>query len=169
MCWISDELKPITSDGTVRIFKICLKIKGKLCGYWFDSFIYELNKEYNTEMDISYHKGIQKYIGYQGFHSYDATQCKVHKFIDREYNKVRLSSLRFGGTYMKSYNIAHYTIADSIDSDEYAFLIEGYLPKGTQYHVNRHGEIISNKIVLTKIIPIDKLTDSKYYLPIQNI
>jgi len=169
MCWTKNASPlppiPLVSDGTVKIFKVCKMRFGQLCGYWYTSFNYILDKEYQTTIDISYNKESKTYRGNQGFHSYDASKCKVNPFV--------IGSI-FGGikrlsvgvvTFLDQsiYNITTYLLKDNFFKDATAYLIEGYLPKGTQYYVNEYGEIISDKIVLTKIIPTNSIKNTQYY------
>lgn len=169
MCWTKNASPlpplPLVSDGTVKIFKVCKMRFGNLCGYWYTSFNYILGQEYQTALEVSYNKTHKKYIGNQGFHSYDASKCKVNPTeigdILGRVTRVNLEVvIRFNNSL---YNITNYLLKDNLFKDASAYLIEGYLPKGTQYYVNEYGEIISDKIVLSKIIPTNSIKNSQYY------
>ena len=140
MCWISKNLTQQISDGNVKIFKMCMTKNYKLCGYFYTNFEYILDEEYQTEINIGHNVELNRFVGNQGFHSYDATKCEVKKIIDRE---VKLCVTRCA---FKPYTVVKY-LADAV-------LVEGYLPKGTTYYVNADGEIISDKIILTEITKI---------------
>ena len=159
MCWISKELKPLTSDGNVKVFKVCKFKKNTLCGYWYDSFKYKLNKEYQTKITIEFNLLHDFYEGTTGFHSYDASLCKVKL---RNYVGIILLVYKCGENYVDKLNFPSYSL--SLLSETTSCLVEGYIPKGAQYHVNEYGEIISNKLVLEKIIPIESIENSELYL-----
>ena len=167
MCWTKHTSSlppiPLVSDGNVKIFKVCKMRQGNLCGYYYTSFNYILGKEYQTDMDVSYVANYKQYIGNQGFHSYDASKCKVNPLDFGDiFGRVQRVNMEVVKRFEHSlYRIAYYQLKVK---DEPAYLIEGYLPKGTQYYVNEYGEIISNKIVLTKIIPTDSIENSQYYV-----
>lgn len=170
MCWTKNasSLPPtlLVSDGTVKIFKVCKKRQGNLCGYYYTSFNYILDQEYQTTIDLSYDEESKEYIGNQGFHSYDASKCKVKTLewggIFGRVKSVHMDVLRLFSNSIEY--IANYVLKDNSFRDEYAYLVEGYLPKGTQYYVNECGEIISDKIVLSKIIKTHSIKNRQYYL-----
>lgn len=159
MCWISKELKPLTSDGTVHVIKVCRIINGKLYGYWQDKFKYELNKPFWTNnVHIVFDPEYKIYSGNKGFHSYDATKCivKQHNIID-----TTLEVLCRGDFDDKS--LANYLL-ESYKEKFGACLVEGCIPNGAAYYVNEYGEIISEAIELTRIIPIVEINNSIYAL-----
>jgi len=170
MCWTKNASPlpptPLVSDGTVKIFKVCKIRQENLCGYFYTSFNYILDKEYQTTIDVTYNEKRKTYTGTQGFHSYDASKCKVKLFeIGSIFGGIKRVSVGVVTCLDKSlYKITSYLLKDNYFKDESAYLIEGYLPKGTQYYVNEYGEIISDKIVLSKIIPTNSIKNSQYYL-----
>ena len=169
MCWSqkSSSLPPtqLVSDGTVKIFKICKMRQGNLCGYIYTTFNYILGQEYQTTIDMSYVANYKKYIGNQGFHSYDASKCSVNILeMGDIFGNVKRACIEVLRRFDNSiYHTAAYQIKDVIFKDATACFIEGYLPKGTRYYVNEYGEIISDKIVLSKIIPTNSIKNSQYY------
>lgn len=171
MCWAKNTSStlpptPLVSDGTVRIFKVCKIRMGYLCGYYYTSFNYILGQEYQTTINVSYSEKQKKYIGNQGFHSYDASKCKVNILeLGDIFGRVKRVLIEVARLFANSiYYITDYQLKDIVFKDASAYLVEGYLPKGTRYYVNEYGEIISDKIVLSKIIPTNSIKNSQYYL-----
>lgn len=145
MCWQSNTAKKHISDGKVKVFKVCIiNPKDEIRSYYFSAFKYELDKQYKQDI-VLYMKddlGMKnranqpKYLGFKGFHSY-LDGCALIKeknlLFVRPTPKSRLSI----GLY---------------DMDTYCLaIVEGYIPEGVAYYINRHKEIISESIVLTNI------------------
>lgn len=140
MCWISNKCNPLVSDGNVKIIKICgQKENSRLCGYFRTSFNYNLNFTYKTEVKIHQAYFDNEYFGHEGFHCYSADKCTWE--IDIKKRIIKINAL----TYFASYPIDYADFSNVV-------IVEGYIPKGTVYYSNMDGEIISNSIVLTKII-----------------
>jgi len=141
MCWTSNKLQPLISDGNVKVRKVCKIDNGKIYSYFFQNFQYELGKEYQSEIYISIRKGKQNYYyGYTGFHSYSADNCSIGiytNFHGVSRFRVRCHTLQ---------NCVLHTFEDTCN----CAVFEGYIPKGKKYYVNTVGEIISESIVLTK-------------------
>ena len=160
MCWVSNKKTTLFSDGTVHIIKVCRIVNGKLYGYWRDKFKYELNTPFWTNnVHIVFDPEYKIYSGSKGFHSYDVTKCfvKPHCIIE-----PTLEVLCRGDFDDKS--LANYLLVESYEEKLGACLVEGFIPNGAAYYVNEFGEIISEAIELTKIIPIDEINNSIYVL-----
>lgn len=159
MCWSSNELKPMVSDGNFKIRKIC-QIKGqKFYSYYYSDFNYRLGKKYtikkldlrdNSKKQVycisvlEHDEKLPRYVGYDGFHSYAENMCIFHKdYTDSKGN----------------YSIHVYTPEDELISTFSSSLVaplhcavfEGYIPKGAIYYVNDRGEVYSNAIVITQV------------------
>lgn len=138
MCWTSKNLIQHISDGNVKVFKICVLFGGAIRGYYYRKFEYELNKEYQTEINISskiYSLTDETHIGNEGFHSYSEKEC----FVDTNREGFEV------------YNKKNNFFITVYHSGIKIIVVEGYLPKGTTYYINHDGEIISDRIILEKI------------------
>lgn len=143
MCWISDKAEPLISDGNVRVFKICRLKDGFIHSYYYGG-VYELDKEYETKINISPNGNGEKYFGREGFHSYSSNDCYAIATV----GGLQVFKIRTGLTY--DLFITDY-IGTYITG---VVVVEGYLPKGATYYINNQKEIISNKIILTKVTQI---------------
>lgn len=145
MCWQSNSIEQLISDGKFKIFKICqIKSDSIIRSYYFDKFKYDLNKQYKTDIVIKKKEDFSKrslflnnpseYYGFNGFHSYLNT-CKCYEFggVLLVYDTPEI--------ILDEYSKEHYNL----------IMVEGYIPEGSIYCINKHKEIISNSIVLTKI------------------
>lgn len=132
MCWKSKEFKPLVSDGNVKIKKVCLLYNGNIHGYYYHNFIYELNKEYQTNVSLLLDTD-NFYSGSVGFHSY------LYKEVSLIPNRYTLDA------YLGTYFITAYSKTSDV------VIVEGYIPKGATYYINENKEIISDRIVLTNI------------------
>lgn len=142
MCWSSNELNPLISDGNVKVIKVCKIINGKICGYFFQNFQYELGKEYQSEIYIFPQNGVKSYyFGSTGLHSYSADKCTIGIYTNC------LGSYHFQARCHALQNCIVHTFGEATCN---CAVFEGYIPKGKTYYINRVGEIISESIVLTK-------------------
>ena len=148
MCWKSNSIKQLISDGKFKIFKICqIKSNNIIQSYYFDKFKYDLNKQYKTDTvimkkeDFDFSKRTlnpleysSEYYGFNGFHSYLNT-CKCYELdgVLLVYDTPEI--------ILDLYSKEYYNL----------IMVEGYIPEGSTYYINEHKEIISNSIVLTKI------------------
>ena len=151
MCWRSKKMNKCISDGKVKVFKVCtLKNDGKLYGYFYKDFQYELNTKYKQDITFAMScllKGCFIHYGYDGFHSYSKDVCKAKLSRPQD---LWPSWIKVVNVYKNS---NHQEIADYVGEYNFNFVIvEGYLPKGTTYYVNDKGEIISDSIILTNTI-----------------
>jgi len=144
MCWVSKECKPLVSDGNVKVIKICgQKANSLLFGYFRTLFSYHLNLTYKTEVKIHKPYFANEFYGREGFHCYSADKCTWKSDVKNRVIKIGTYSDTL--TYFASYPIDYANFSNVV-------IAEGYIPKGTVYYINMDGEIISNSIVLTKII-----------------
>ena len=154
MCWISDKLEPLVSDGNVKVFKICGQTKdSSLYGFFRHTFKYALNKIFKTKISID-SKGLSfRYMGNEGFHSYSNDHCMwlLHRYEFIKSSKpesidvfAKINGERIIGSYSTNGFYCFYFVS--------IVLVEGYIPKGSRYYINENGEIISDSIVLTNII-----------------
>ena len=149
MCWMSNKLKPLVSDGNVKIYKVCRNniIPYLYYGYYYNSFCYKLQHVYKTQISIAKHivLDVGVYVGDEGFHSYSQKKCKWK--LDNT-TTIEPSILIYNDIFHLHY------IND--DSTEFIFgkvvLLEGYIPQGATYYENDEGEIISDSIILTNTI-----------------
>lgn len=145
MCW-EGKYKIIKAKEDIPCFKVCIKEHGLPVGY-FTNFVYELNKEYKTTIELegypneSYlkrffrkllsNKNDTTRIG-KGFHSYSMeceTECSCNTIFIR--SKER-------------YNVGYYEKNKIV-------LAKCTIPKGSKYLINRDGEIVSNRIIINSI------------------
>lgn len=145
MCWQSNTAKKHISDGKVKVFKVCvINSKDEIRSYYFSAFKYELNKQYNQDIVLRTKDDLgmkhidkqKKYLGFKGFHSY-LDGCALIK----EKNLLFVRTTPKGRLSIGLYDMDAFCLA----------IVEGYIPEGVAYYINRHKEIISESIVLTNI------------------
>ena len=151
MCWESNKLKKLVSDGTVKIFKIC-KTTSKyniVNSYYHEDFGYMLNTEYHTKINIQSMWDYPLFRGYNGFHSYLKTKCKTERY----FNYIRIFIPSVWPKYDAYKDISTKKIIETYSAlfCGSTVVVEGYIPKGATYYINENYEIISDGIVLTKI------------------
>ena len=131
MCWKSykySDKKCRIAETDIKTFKILRLEKHTLCAYYqnYDYTIGKLNSVNSLEL-----------IGnkiFEGFHSYDL-------------NNDCLSALE--GIVVQGKEgvfLDYYSRADHIVK------VECIIPKGSEYYENSLGEIVSNKLIVDKII-----------------
>lgn len=151
MCWISEKLEPLVSDGNVKVFKICGETNDScLCGFFRYSFKYVLNKTFKTKIIIDKNFSTVTYIGNEGFHSYSQKHC-MWMLRNSPYTTYRISYIDVYTKFNSERLIGSYA-ANTFNDFGSTILVEGYIPKGGLYYINEIGEIISDSIVLTNII-----------------
>ena len=142
MCW-EGKYKIIKAKEDIPCFKVCIKEHGLPVGY-FTNFVYELNKEYKTTIELegysseSYLKRFFRKlllnkndtirIG-KGFHSY-SMECGT----DYTYNTIFVCNKK--GCYIGCYEKNKCVLAKCT------------IPKGSEYLINHDGEIVSNRIII---------------------
>ena len=143
MCWESDTKKKHIAKEKIPIFKIGYLRDNKIYSLYYD-FIYELNKQYNVNsIECDTIINIFQSCIYSiknGFHSYDI-DCTININFQDIY-----------GCFRPILNIKNKDIIlDTVYNDTIEDLIKinGYIPKGSIYFINKNKEIASNSIVLT--------------------
>jgi len=157
MCWESNKLKKLVSDGTVKIFKICkttLKFnKNIVNSYYFEDFCYALNTEYHTKINIQSMWDYPLFRGYNGFHSYLKKKCKTERYS----NDIRIFIPRVWPKFDAYKDFPTKKIIETYSAffcDPLGLstvVVDGYIPKGATYYINENYEIISDGMVLTNI------------------
>lgn len=145
MCWESKKLKIKTAKKDIPVWKVVhadKDISGKYankCRSFYKFFEYTLKVRNTTQMSFDVLNTKNTFIGNNGFHSYSN---KV-KYIIHENNNilVYLNKLFF------QYTICYYFRCNPT-------IVKCHIPKGSKYAINKHGEIISNDIVLDEYVEI---------------
>jgi len=135
MCWESIHT-PILSiaEERVPIFKITHK---GLISY-YQNFQYELNKEYSMKLESPI------------IESYNSSTSLIHCRIFKGFHSYSPQKIKIFPTYINEFMvIVNHTVLEVYDNDT-TIKVDGYLPIGTKYYINELGEIVSDKIVLTK-------------------
>lgn len=145
MCW-EGKYKVIKAKEDIPCFKICIKEHNLPVGY-FTNFVYELNKEYKTTIELegypneSYLKRFFRKllknkndtirIG-KGFHSYSMKCGTEHSF-----NTIFVCNK--GRCHVGYYEKNQIVLAKCT------------IPKGSKYLINCDEEIVSNRIIINSI------------------
>ena len=138
MCLITEQKEPFIAQKDIEIRKLCKVVNGEIYNYfssWF--FKYELNTLYKTDM-------VANNIPENSFDSevriaYNLT----HKSFEEEASK--LTNIHEGfHSVLKDYESRNWLFKRT-----YA---EGIVPKNSLYYLDKTGLIVSNQIILTKII-----------------
>lgn len=151
MCWhgILENKKIATED--VKCYKIVLRFVDEpyLCfrpyfRYKNTPMEYEIGKTYHDKICLE----ITKYTGHvtihKGIHCYDSSVCICS----------------FYGDYGKQYEVSNLLLCTTFSkigtffsrSDCEAVLVECTIPKGTLYYVNDEGEIVTEKLIINKVV-----------------
>lgn len=144
MCWISKKLKVKIAKKDIPIWKVvCYNITEKKYISPFKGFYYIQGERYSTQMIFSVDEYFKRINGLNGFHSFS--------------NKVYYQY--FGGDieiYIEGFfqKIFIYNI-DCKCRENIPVIAYGHLPKGTNYAINKNGEIISNSIILDEFIRLE--------------
>lgn len=146
MCWTSEVLEVQNSGNSkVPIVKVLRMYtdSNKLSAY-YRGVPYTLNKEYEATI-LPHFDGLSFEIN-EGLHCY-SDSCKfvsfrtgIHAFLPKNicsitYNDGR--SIDFEGIH--PYKVV---------------VVEGYIPPNTRFYINEFEEIVTSKLVLTKILDI---------------
>lgn len=132
MCWSTNlQLEKRTASKDIKVFKVGNIVDGQLMSY-YQGFYYDFNQPYRTDVIPTSYYG--SYFIYQGFHSYNPKKCKYIKADTTGWWIVKSGRIDLD-TYDSTTNI-----------------IECIVPKGAEYYQNEHGEIVSNQIIINKIM-----------------
>lgn len=141
MCWTSIEEKDRicrVAEDDIRIFKIVDKIGDSMVYtsyYWTLRETYGLDWEYYTKMGerILNNGGV---IVDRGFHSYSRKKCCVMEGMSC-YNVFRKGGSELWDSFVFS-------------TEGKTCVLWGIVPKGSRYYENAGGEIVSERIKLTR-------------------
>ena len=140
MCWLSDEYKaPNMADEDIIVYKVMLLREGyrnELASFYYGKR-YVIGKEYIEETETVepvylYHYSINK-----GFHSYSLEKTTEKECNNRCY-------IWSGEHLLDSINLEN-----EINYGETLVAVECIIPKGSTYHENDLGEIVSDRIIIT--------------------
>ena len=129
MCWIGRK-DSIVLEKDMPVFKI-VTAKGTDIYSFYQSFHYQLNKLYTTELDVR--KAYGNIVINRGFHSY-ATDCPVE----------RITNLHIAVHSMVNY----YDYEIYYDRSYPVLKQPCIIPSGSTVYINQVGEIVSNQIIL---------------------
>lgn len=133
MCWRCytsiDKISHV-AETDIRTFKILKLVEHLLCAYYqnYNYTIGKLNSVNSLEL-----------IGnkiFEGFHSYDLNNDCIPGFLEGNI-VVQDKKGRF---------------LDCYDYIDHIVKVECIIPKGSKYYENSFGEIVSNKLIVDKII-----------------
>lgn len=131
MCWASETLKKRIATEDIKVFKVVDIIGGKLRSYYY-SYRYDFNQPYRTYVKPVFYPDQPRI--FNGFHSYNPKKCKyVKDKITGEWH------VKCGRIYL-----------DTLNCD--CHIVECTIPKHSEYYENEYGEIVSNQIIINKII-----------------
>ena len=140
MCWTTFKTpKRLIAEEDIPIFKVCVEASRVtnstvVCSY-FKRYDYDLNKVYKLDGQLSLYIRSKAIDIHWGYHSYLEIECKFEKYPVFDQWAVMYKDSRYICAY-----------------EHFAVKVSGYIPKGSEYYVNEHGECVSNSICLTKII-----------------
>ena len=134
MCWSSKTLEKRIATEDIKTFKVGF-VKGTMLYSYYRWFHYDINRLYETTI---YPDDIERlYRIYTGFHSYSHKKCSY--FCKTEDRHINVQS-KINGKLIDRY----------YDND--IMIFECTIPKGTEYYKNERGEIVSEAIIINKII-----------------
>lgn len=139
MCWVSTEAIRQVAKEDIKVFKIGENHEGMFCSM-YKGFEYQLNQLYTSCIDIESQDYNNRFVGSQGFHSYDPSI--VHLKISKNNEILRWEVKTIHGRL--DYD------TDGINNVK----AECVIPKGSVYYENDFGEIISNQIIIKNFEPI---------------
>lgn len=131
MCWTSKTLKKQIATEDIKVFKLGNVISGAFLSY-YQLFAYDVKRLYKT--DIHPVCDNDKYYIFNGYHSYNPKTCRYVKS-------------NFTGQWMVFFDSYFLDGFNSRCSP-----VECTIPKHSEYYENEFGEIVSNQIIINKII-----------------
>lgn len=133
MCWITEsKLEKRTASKNLKVFKVGAVFDSYFKSYYYD-FLYDFNLTYSTTVEPVCLPLGSHYI-LNGFHSYNPKKCKC------------AVAETTGWLCVKSGRI------DLDIYDNTANIVECTIPKGATYYENKHGEIVSNQIIIKSVL-----------------
>lgn len=139
MCWTSTD-NNITANHriakeNVPIYKMLIDLHGELLAFYRNT-PYVLNKLYEVTMETPSRMSFSdSYTINVGLHCYSSK----YRFRQCVWG---ISAFSPGFTRHMMYDSTHTVLA------------EGYIPSGTEYYINDSDEIVTSKLVLTKILKL---------------
>ena len=147
MCWIGElENKRIAIED-IPIYKIMIKGNRKDCFssyFWHSDYIKNEIRQSIIIVEDKF-EGKEKEIKVNvALHSYSIE----HTFIEKAYT----GDPRFDNNYTCIYIKDRFNknTLEFYDDDK-LIVVKGYIPKDSVYYINNRGEVISNKLIMTKI------------------
>lgn len=140
MCWSTTEPpKRLIAEENIPIFKVCTE----------SAIIHTVNsyfKYYKYKLNIV-HKLTDK------LYTYIATDRTgvIHTCIDAGYHSYLTSKCSHIRDSLKRITIINDKEQPIYCYGVFVIKVSGYIPKGSEYYVNEHGECVSNSICLTKV------------------
>lgn len=138
MCWLSSEVPVVqnTGEDKVLIYKVLRRnINSNSLYAYYRCTPYELNRLYEVEIDKP------KKVNYstidKGLHCY-SSKCVARQINDG------IAIYEDGKRPIRMYKD---------DLPDLAVVAEGYIPPNTDYYINKHNEIVTSKLILTKVYP----------------
>lgn len=159
MCWIGKTTDKKVAEKDIVVYKVLRQKeddKSILYAPYFQSFKYELGREYHmdkkinhsphyTIMDISSISDIVSIN--QGFHCYNG-KCKCCCRHDRH---IDVASKSDTGLIAYFRDMCRYKLVIS----------KGLIKKGTEYYENEYGEIVAESLLIEKLV---ELPEKEYRL-----
>lgn len=142
MCWISSEIpvKQNTGENKILIYKVLRRnIDSNNLYAYYRCTPYKLNEFYEVEMDNPWKLRSDCFAINRGLHCY-SSECMA-----------RQTNYGINIYYGDGCNV-HMIYKD--DYPDLAVVAEGYIPPNTDYYINKDNEIVTSKLMLTKIIEL---------------
>lgn len=141
MCLITDDKKLHVADKDITTFKL-LSTYGNTIESPYYKFKYKLNTLYETEIVL--------------LNKYDENWCPYCD-MERDYLNSHYTDWDIEGSSDRDNLICvasgfHSSTQQDILSDDYYQLFECTIPKGSLYHKGFVGLMVSNKIIINKLI-----------------
>ena len=141
MCWTSKNIpERLIAKSDIPVFKVMeLNVKDILTSYYIGK-IYDLNVLYYNNIGIPHYENVtDEYHIFAGIHSYH------HSLDIIKYPCI----YRIGRK--DEYIIDDYLRGFSRFHGKKTVIVKGIIPEGSEYYINKHGEIVSNQIKLLEI------------------
>lgn len=141
MCWFSKTLeKKIAPKEGVKVFKVVSLIDDKISSYYMRNSEYKLNCLKTSVIRIEKHSLF--YVCNVALHSYSSEHCNYRISVVFDSPIIRIF------TNEEGIIDAYYFPEDDL------CIMECIIPEGATYYENSCGEIISDKLIPTKLIEI---------------
>lgn len=137
MCWATSNSNNFirnVADNDLTVYKVVKIVNGTIISY-FQDYNYEFNKLYKTTLNTNIvpYNGVDLLYIDRGFHSY-----LVNKDLIKWMHFEPYTEIVFG--------------TDSYVLDFFTKIIECTIPKNSIYFINEFKDVVSNKIILNRII-----------------